>query len=53
MLREWGAGGMGATNLADALGGSGRAVGAEIARQDKAALEGRILTVKEAQMQSR
>ena len=50
MLREWGAGGMGATNLADALGGSGRAVGAEIARQDKAALEGRILTVKEAQM---
>jgi hypothetical protein len=51
MLREWGAGGMGATNLADALGGSGRAVGAEIARQDKAALEERILTVKEAQMQ--
>ena len=30
-----------------AVGGSGRAVGAEIARQDKAALEERILTVKE------
>ena len=51
MLREWGAGGMGATTTADALGGSGRAVGAEIGRQEKMALEGRILTVKEAQMQ--
>jgi hypothetical protein len=51
MLREWGAGGMGATTTADALGGSGRAVGVEIARQEKAALEGRILTAKEAQMQ--
>jgi hypothetical protein len=51
MLREWGAGGMGATTTADALGGSGRAVGVEIARQERAALEGRILTAKEAQMQ--
>jgi len=51
MIREWGLGGMEATNTADALGGSGRAVGAEIARQEKMALEGRILTVKEAQMQ--
>jgi hypothetical protein len=51
MLREWGAGGMGATTTADALGGSGRAVGVEIARQEKAALEGRILTAKEAQME--